>query len=82
MNENLKETKPREQICILTLHLHIMRTLCNTLIITCPLIVTKSSFMRMNDHFLKSFFELFVQWGKMKIPHHILKRHGFGIKVL
>jgi hypothetical protein len=36
----------------------------------------------MSDHLFKSFLGLFVQWGKEKILHHILKRHGFGIKVL
>jgi hypothetical protein len=36
----------------------------------------------MNDHLFKIFFGLFVQWGKDKIPRHILKRHEFGIKVL
>lgn len=38
--------------------------------------------MRMNDHLFKNFLGLFVQWGKDKIFHHILKKHEFGIKVL
>jgi hypothetical protein len=59
-----------------------MRILCNTFIVVCPLVVAKSSFMRMSDHLFKSFLGLFVQWGKEKILHHILKKHGFGIKVL
>jgi hypothetical protein len=38
--------------------------------------------MKISDHLFKSFLGLFLLWGKKKTPHHILKRHGFRIKVL
>ncbi len=82
MNESLKKKKPREHSALTQMHFDIKKTLCNKLIVVCPLAVTKSSFMRMSDHLFKSFLGLFVQWGKKKILHHILKRHGFGVKVL
>jgi len=86
MNENLNKRKPKKHSALTQVHFDIAfahhENLCNTLIITCPLVVIKSSFMKMSDHLFKSFLGFYLLWGKNKIPYHILKRHGFGIKVL